>query len=125
MVLPDLHAGVRRSERQPSHGPRRLQRRVARVEERTGEPLADRRLELVPPLRLEAVLAQSVELGSELVPFLLVDREAQAAGATQRIADRRLQTIEVPLRQPPVLACLLDAEPFARAVVRHRAAPKG
>src|SRR6266545_5326499 len=103
----------------PSNEPSRLDGSVVGVEDRRRKAAAD---EMGAPLGLEAVLAQRLELGSDLHALFVVRREAQAAGTAKRVAGETGEAVQCLLGQPPVLRGALRAEPLARTVVRHRPA---
>src|SRR6266496_5785808 len=89
------------------------------MEDRRRETVVD---EVGPPLRLEAVFAQRIELCAGLVLLFGVRGETQAARPHERVAGEIGEAVEMLLGQTPVLRRALRAEPFARAVVRHRPA---
>ena len=122
-VLAKLRAGVRSRGGEPPHEARRLQHSVRGVEERAREAACQRLRQRVAPLGLEPVLPQGGELLAQLVALLLVGREPQAADAPKGVAAELFHPVDVALGEAPVVGCLLGAEPVARAVVRHRAAP--
>jgi hypothetical protein len=80
--------------------------------------------ELVEPLDAEAVVAQRLVLGADLLALLLVDGEAVAAGTAKRIPGERLDPVERALGPPPELTRPLIAVRVARDVVPRGAAAK-
>ena len=122
-MLANLDAGSGRRSSQPPYEPRRLQDRVAGVEQSAREAPRERTGKLVAPLRGEAVLAQRLELGAELVALVLA-REPQASRAPERVATKLAHPVDVRLGQPPVVSRPLVAQPLSRTVICHRAAAK-
>ena len=100
LALAELGAGLGRERGEPAHELRRLDRGVARVEDRAVEAAEGRR-QVVAPLRLEAVLPQRLVLGEDLPALLLVGGEAQAAGAAERALAELHHPVEAVLGPAP------------------------
>ena len=88
------------------------------------EPARKRGRQLVPPLDVEALLAQGLVLGLELGALGRVRREAQAAGPAEGVASQVLEPVEVALGQAPQRMRLFRSEPAASVVVRGGSAPQ-
>ena len=123
VVLAQLGAGLGGRGGKPPHQPRRLEHPVLGMEERAREPPRQGLGELIAPVGCEAVLAQRLVLGAQLVP-LVVTREPQASCPPEGVAAELGHPVDVRLGQPPVVGRPLAAEPLARAVVCHRATAK-
>ena len=121
-MLANLGAGLGGEDGEPAHPARRLQRRVAGVEERRGESTVHR---LVDPFGGEAVGAQRLVLDRERVALVGVVGEAEAACAPARIFGERGEAVERLLGHPPVASGLLTTDRLDRDVVRRRAATEG
>ena len=119
-MLADLDARLCSEACEPPNEPRGLEDGVVGMEERSRETAGERLGQLVAPFGGKTVLAQRLELRTELVA-LVVAREPQAARPAERIAPELSHPADVGLGQTPVLGCLLVAEPLARAVVGHGA----
>jgi hypothetical protein len=100
-VLADLRARIGRARRDPADEPRRLERTVRGMEDRSGIAGGNRRLELLAPFDLEAVLPQQLELGPELRRLLVVAREPEAPDVAKRSAGDRDQRPQLLLGPAP------------------------
>jgi hypothetical protein len=94
------------------------------MEQPGGEPPTQRRLQpgRIDPRDVEPVGDECVVLGSQLGLFRRVDREAEAADHTERVAGELAHPLERSLCQLPVFARLFRAELTPRDVVAHCAA---
>ena len=92
-VLPDLGSRLGGEDGKAPNPARRLQRRVARVEDRRAESPVER---LLDPLRRESVRAQGLVLDRELVALLVVGGEPEAAGAPGGVARERRRAGRAP-----------------------------
>jgi hypothetical protein len=121
-VLADLGAGSRGECGESSHEPGRLDRPVRGVHQSAARERAfERRRQVVDPFGVDAILAHRLVLAADLVPLLLVGRQAVAAGPRDRVAAERGHVVERPLGPVPQLACGVAAVGVARDVVARRA----
>ncbi len=93
LVLAELGARLGRARGEPAHEARRLDRAVARMDDHAVEAAGEHAGEVVEPLDLEAVLAQRLVLGADLLPLLLVGGEAVAADSVERVARELRQPV--------------------------------
>jgi hypothetical protein len=121
-VLAELDARLRGERRKPSNEPRRLDRAVLRVRDRTVELPRRRTRNVVEPLGLDAVLAQRLVLEPDRVALLLVGSQAVAASTAERISREFGEAGELFLGPQPVRLRLLGAVRLARDVVAGRTA---
>jgi hypothetical protein len=91
------------------------------VEDRGAEAAVER---ILDPLGLEPVRAQGFQLDGQLVAFLVVGGEPQAAGAPERVACELLEPVERRLRLPPEPDRAVAADRLERDVVGRSAASK-
>ena len=123
-VLAELGPGTRGVQRQPPHPARRVDGAVGRMEQRSGVEPIERRGQLVEPLDREPVLAERVVLAAQRLPLLRIERESQAARATERVPGEQLEPLERALGERHQPLCGVPAERGAGGVVRLRSAAK-
>src|SRR5919201_144006 len=100
---------------------RGLNRPVTRMEDGAAK-VRPQLVELVAPVRVEAVVAQRLVLRLNLDALLRVGRDAQAARAAERPAAERLEAVECVLGPLPEFAGRLGAVGLPRDVVASRGA---
>src|SRR5258705_9585006 len=88
--------------------PPRLQRAVRRMEDRAAE-LRPQMRQLVAPLGIEPVLVQRFVFQADLVAFLVVGSQAQAACAAEGVSGNCLEPVEYHLGALPQLLRRLRA----------------
>ena len=123
-VLAQLGSRLGRAPGQAADPARRLDRPVARVQERRGEPAPQRRGELgrVEPLGREPVIDERLVLRAQRRSLRVVDREPKAAERAERVARERGEPRLRLLCQLPVRPRRVVTELLPGGVVRHRAA---
>jgi hypothetical protein len=99
---PELDTCLCRGGGEPPHEPRRLQRAVPDVKDRTAEVRTQQGRQVVAPLTFEAVFAQGFELSADLGAFFIVRCESQAASSPERVAGEVFEAIKLRLRRPYV-----------------------
>jgi hypothetical protein len=117
-----LRACLRREASQAAHPPGGLERAVPRMSDRAAEATGERGRQLVEPVRLEAVLAQSVVRGAELVALGRVGGQPQAADRPKGVSGKLGKPAEVALCQLPEALRSLSPELPPGLVVVHLAA---
>src|SRR5262245_24096100 len=95
------------------------------MERCSAKATVQRRREGLPPLYVEAVLAQRFVLASKLVAFLPISGETETADRVECIAREIGETLERSLRKRPVCAGLVRTQPLTGAVVGHHSSAGG